>query len=159
MKNIKFILLLVVILSVVQKFTQRNMQVGMMPELPLYTMTGDLTAEQLLHKPSIIYFWGSWCGICAAISGTMSSIFQEYAGISVALRSGNDVTVRHYLQEKQLNWQVLNDEDGQLADAFGVTAVPAVFIIGAKGQIEAVTLGYVTELGLRVRLWWATVDF
>jgi thiol-disulfide isomerase/thioredoxin len=159
MKNLRFILLLIVMVSVVQNFIQRNMQTGLVPELPVQTITGGVTAELILNKPAIIYFWGSWCGICTAISGTMSNIFQDYSGVSIALRSGNAATVQQYLQEKNLNWQVLNDNDGWLAEAFGVTAVPAVFIIGHDGQISAVTLGFVTEIGLRVRLWWASLDF
>ncbi|BCG64850.1 MAG: hypothetical protein methR_P2643 [Methyloprofundus sp.] len=159
MKNLRFILLFIVMLSVVQNFSQRNIRTGAVPELPVQTIAGDLTAELMLHKPAIIYFWGSWCGICTAISDTINNIFQDYSGVSIALRSGNAATVQQYLQEKRLNWQVLNDNDGQLAEAFGVTAVPAVFIVGHDGQISAVTLGFVTETGLRVRLWWASLDF
>ena len=54
---------------------------------------------------------------------------------------------------------MINDNDGTLAQASGVSAVPAVFIVAPDGKISFITLGYVTEIGLRLRLWWLEFDF
>jgi len=139
-----------------QNFMQRDMRSGAVADLAFKTISGEDSAKLLANKPAIIYFWGSWCAICAAIQGTISEVLHDYSGVTVALRSGSNANVLSYMQKNNLNWQVINDNDGALAESFGVSAVPAVFILGSDGKISFVTLGYVTEIGLRVRLWWLT---
>ncbi len=40
-------------------------------------------------KPTIIYFWGSWCSYCRYTSPAINSLSEEgYPVVSVALRSG-----------------------------------------------------------------------
>ena len=158
MKYIRDLLFIVVFIGLLQAFMQRNMRSGVIPDLPK-AINVEGSASLISHQPVIIYFWGSWCGICATIQGTISEVLQDYSGVTVALRSGNDVDVLNYLQNNKLDWQVINDNDGALAQAFGVSAVPAVFIVAPDGQISFVTLGYVTEVGLRLRLWWLKLDF
>lgn len=159
MKYIKDLLFIVVFIGLLQAFMQRDMRSGVVPDLPIKTIGGIESASLMTNKPAIIYFWGSWCGICATIQGTISTVLQDYSGVTVALRSGNDADVLNYLQNNNLDWQVINDHDGALAQAFGVSAVPAVFIIAPDGEISFVTLGYVTEIGLRLRLWWLESGF
>ena len=68
----------------------------------------------------------------------------------MALRSGTNADIAHYLQKNNLNWQVIKlMNDGALAQAFGVNAVPAVFIVGPDGTIGFITLGYVTEVRIK----------
>ncbi|RLA25711.1 MAG: protein disulfide oxidoreductase [Gammaproteobacteria bacterium] len=159
MKLIRDLLLIVVFIGLLQAFMQRDMRSGKVPELPVKTIGGEGVASLIIHKPTIIYFWGSWCGICATIQGTISSVLTDYSGVTVALRSGNNNDVVNYLHKNKLDWPVINDNDGVLAQKFGVNAVPAVFIIAEDGEISFVTLGYVTEIGLRLRLWWSGASY
>lgn len=145
--------LLVIFIALLQAYMQRHMRSGVLPELTLKTLSGADSERLISHKPAIIYFWGSWCGICTAMQSTISSVLQDYSGISVALRSGNNAVISLYMQDHALDWQVINDQNGHIAKSFGVSAVPAVFIVGSDGQIRFVTLGYVTQIGLRLRLW------
>lgn len=46
---------------------------------------------------------------------------------------------------------------GKSSSRFGVRGVPACMIIGASGGIGFAEMGYTTEIGLRLRLWWAGV--
>jgi thioredoxin-related protein len=50
---------------------------------------------------------------------------------------------------------VVNDQQGLIANAYGVSAVPAVFFTDSNGKIVFTTSGYTSELGLRLRLWLA----
>ena len=159
MKLIRDLFFIVVFISLLQAFMQRDMRSGTVPELPVKTISGEDSASLMLHKPAIIYFWGSWCGICATIQGTISGVLHDYSGVTIALRSGNNADVLNYMQNNNLDWQVINDNDGTLAQKFGVNAVPAVFIVAPDGTISFVTLGYVTEVGLRLRLWWLETNF
>ena len=158
MKYIRDLFFIVIFIGLLQMFMQRDMRSGAVPDLP-NAINGQEGVSLISSKPAIIYFWGSWCGICTTIQGTISSVLKDYSGVTVALRSGNNTDVLSYLHSHQLDWQVINDHDGALAQAFGVNTVPAVFIIAPDGEISFVTLGYVTEIGLRLRLWWLALDY
>ena len=159
MKILRDLFFIVVFIGLVQAFMQRDMRTGMVPELAVKTIRGIDVAELITHKPTIIYFWGSWCGICTAIQSTISEVLQDYSGVTIALRSGNNAEVLQYLEQNNLDWPVVNDNEGVLAQQFGVSAVPAVFIVAPDGEVSFVTLGYVTEIGLRLRLWWTAAQF
>jgi len=159
MKLIRDLFFILVFIGLLQAFMQRDMRSGFVPDLPLKTIRGEDSTSLIVNKPAIIYFWGSWCGICATIQSTISEVLKDYSGITIALRSGDDKEVLNYLQNNQLDWHVINDNDGAVAQEFGVNAVPAVFIVAPDGKISFVTLGYVTEVGLRIRLWWLASGF
>lgn len=159
MKLVRDVLFIAIFIGLLQAFMQRDMRSGDLPDMSIKTINGADSANLLLNKPAIIYFWGSWCGICATIQGTISDVLQDYPGVTVALRSGNNADVLNYLRNHKLDWPVINDNDGALAQQFGVSAVPAVFIVGPDGEISFVIRGYVTEIGLRLRLWWLVSGF
>jgi hypothetical protein len=37
----------------------------------------------------------------------------------------------------------------------GGDAVPTPILVGRRGQVRAATQGYTSEIGIRLRLWWA----
>jgi alkyl hydroperoxide reductase subunit AhpC len=71
------------------------------------------------------------------------------------MQSGKPQDVARYLREQGVDLPVVNDADGSISGAWGVHAVPASFIIGTDGRIRFIEVGYTTEIGLRLRLWWA----
>jgi thioredoxin-related protein len=89
------------------------------------------------------------------MQSAISAINPDYPLLTVALHSGDDAEVNAYLQSKQLSWQAINDQQGLIANAYGVSAVPAVFFTDSNGKIVFTTTGYTSELGLRLRLWLA----
>ena len=60
-----------------------------------------------------------------------------------------------YLAEHSLSMPTLVDEEGGIARGWGLNGVPATFIVGRDGQIAYAGMGYSSEIGLRLRLWWA----
>jgi hypothetical protein len=47
------------------------------------------------------------------------------------------------------------DPRGEMARALGFQSVPAFVVVDGQGQLRGATVGYTTELGMRLRLWWA----
>ncbi|MEJ2509848.1 MAG: redoxin domain-containing protein, partial [Gammaproteobacteria bacterium] len=86
---------------------------------------------------------------------SIASIAKDYRVITVAQQSGSADAIRAYLHKHQVDFPVLADPDGSLSRRYGVRAVPASFVVGPRGRIRFVEVGYTTELGLRARLWWA----
>ena len=116
-----------------------------------------LAAFPVEGRPSLIYFWGSWCPICRRMEGTLRDISTRYPVVSVALKSGDVDTVRSMLEAKSLSFRTLVDPQGEIAETFGVQGVPALFFLDGSGRLRSVTVGYTTEIGIRLRLGWAAL--
>ncbi len=69
------------------------------------------------------------------------------------MQSGDATEVRRFMAQADLGFPVVTDEDGALADRWGVRGVPASFVLDADGQIAYATTGVSSETGLRARLW------
>lgn len=124
------------------------------PDLQGHLATGSayegLSAEK---GPVLVYFWGSWCGICRAMQSTISAVASDHRVISVALRSGTPADVRRYQEEQGFNVPALADETGYWAEAYGVRGVPALFFVDSEGVVKSATTGFTSEAGIRLRLW------
>lgn len=105
-------------------------------------------------KTLLVHFWGTWCPICTLEGGVIESISNDYAVLSVAISSGDGDAIRHHMTEHGLTFSTIVDETGHLAESWGVSGVPATFILNDEGVIQHATTGYSTELGLRFWLWW-----
>ena len=126
---------------------QRDIVAGAAPQLPNVTWS---------KQPTLVQFWATWCPVCRAEQSSIEALASDYPNtITVAMQSGNAAAVNKFMREQSLSFPVINDADGSLAQAWGVHAVPASFIVDSKGQIRFVEIGYTTGLGLRLRLWLA----
>jgi len=107
------------------------------------------------RRPLLVHFWASWCPICKLEQGSIQSISEDHAVITVAMQSGEAEEVIAYMREEKLKFPVINDPDGVLARRFGVRAVPSSFVIDENNNILFRETGFTTETGLRLRLWLA----
>jgi hypothetical protein len=80
---------------------------------------------------------------------------EDYPTLTVATQSGDADSVAAYLRRQQLDFPTLVDRSGDLARAWGIRGVPSSYVIAPDGRIDAVSIGYTTGIGLRLRLWWA----
>nr|WP_273282261.1 redoxin domain-containing protein [Methylibium petroleiphilum] len=80
---------------------------------------------------------------------------RDHDVVTIAMRSGDTATVQRHLAEHAARFPVLNDPQGTHATRWGVHAVPASFVVDARGRIRFVDVGYTTGWGLKARLWWA----
>lgn len=131
-------------------FVSFNSLSGQPPQISQRTLTGDA-----IENPKFIYFWAQWCPTCKNMQTPISEVLKDYAGLTVAVKSGMEFKVKDYLTEQQLNWLTVNDENGVIAKHYSVKAVPTVFILNSQGEIAFVTQGYMSEFSLRLRLWLA----
>ena len=148
------VLLLVLFLGL-RAWQQRTLVHGPAPSLSASALGGDYLVLGIGTKPTLVYFWASWCGVCRLKEGSMESIARDHKVISVALTSGDDADVRRYLASRGLKLPVINDPDGKISNQWGVRATPTSFIIDTRNRIRFREVGYTTEWGLRFRLWLA----
>lgn len=147
------LLLFLALLLLAERFMSRAAVRGEVPVLQGLSVQGEPVAiTDYAGRPVLIYFWASWCSVCALEQGTVNALARDYAVLGVAMQSGSTAEVAAYMAQKDMRYPVLNDPDGRLAERFGVSGVPAGFIVDSRQVIRYVTRGYTTGAGLRARL-------
>ena len=53
------------------------------------------------------------------------------------------------------SWSTVVDPKAEILRRYGLPGTPAFAIIDPAGDIRFVSVGYTSEVGLRLRLWWA----
>jgi hypothetical protein len=75
--------------------------------------------------------------------------------MSIATQSGDALAVGREMRERNYGWPTVIDTDGSIMKQFALPGVPGFVIIAPEGNIRFVSVGYTSEIGLRLRLWWA----
>ena len=98
-----------------------------------------VSLSDLKGKPVIMFFWTTWCPFCREeiknLNSRSKSITDE--GIQLLPIDAGEPSQRvgNYIKTKGLSLKVYLDEDGQVAQSYGVMGVPTYIFINKKGQI------------------------
>ncbi len=93
-----------------------------------------LTAENFDREvlasdsPVLVDFWAEWCGPCRMLAPVLESVTEEHPEIVLG--------------------KVNVDEQPELANRFGISAIPAVYLF-RDGKIKNNTVGYHTAEQLK----------
>ncbi len=148
------VLVILALFFALRVWQQRDIVTGPAPRLEGILLDGQpFSLAALRGKPVLVHFWATWCAICALEEKSIDALAKHYSVITVAMQSGSDFEVTSHLREKGLAFPVLNDPDGSHANDWGVSAVPASFVIDASGRIRFTEVGFTSGIGLRIRLW------
>ena len=154
---------LVVLVVGIQLWQTHDMPSGQVPDMPLTLVTTDGRTETTTlqayrarypGQAMAVHMWAQWCPICNAEEGNITQLSKYAPVLTIAMRSGDAQAVARTLTQRQLTWPTVVDENGQMAQQFGVTAVPAFWVIDSQGHMHAHSVGYTTSLGMRLRWWW-----
>jgi thiol-disulfide isomerase/thioredoxin len=153
-------LLFIVIVAGVQLWQTRNAPRGPAPEFSGHLVDGqsfDLAAWRAVHagRPVLLYFWAEWCPICKTTAGNVTNVSADWPVTSIAIQSGPAEQVAGVMAAKGYRWPTLPDPAAAILRQFGLAGTPAFVVINPAGDVRFVSLGYTSELGLRLRLWWA----
>ena len=155
-KNVLTALVFIAIYLSIRPFMQGDVLHGQVPPIQLQTITGETFDLSNIQEPTLVHIWATWCPICKVTKGSVESVANSYKVVNIATQSGDDQLVLEYAEANEMNPAIIvNDLDGKLMSLFGSKAVPADFIIAPGGEIKFVEVGFTSEIGLRLRLWWA----
>ncbi|MEL4431603.1 protein disulfide oxidoreductase [Shewanella mangrovisoli] len=156
LKQLRDLSIMALVLYGVSLYLQRDMITGQAPVLSGIAIDGSqLALNSAQTEPTLVYFWGTWCPVCRVTSPMVESISQDHNVISVAVASGSDREIQHYMDEHQYHFPVLNDNKSERSTQWGAMAFPAIYIIDTHGEIRYVTSGVTSTWGMKFRLWLA----
>ena len=136
-------------------YQTRGVVSGPAPEFQGRLLDGTpVSLSAFRGRPLLLHFWATWCPICDLEHNSINRIAEDHAVLSVAMDDVGGEQLQQSLGEKGVSYAVLPDPAGRIAARFGVRGVPTGVIIDAAGRIRFVTVGYTSEAGLRLRLWW-----
>lgn len=129
-------------------------------DLAALDTTDRVSSEGLRGKATLVYFWAPWCGVCEATSHNVSDVRDAVGDdanvISIALAYKSLDKVRDFAERNEANYPVLLGNESIRAD-FAVESFPTFYVLDESGNVRSSVVGYTTELGLRARLWWASL--
>ncbi len=112
--------------------------------LPLTDGRSFRLAEQR-GKVVLVNFWATWCPPCREEMPAMQRLWEhqkDQGFVLVAVSVDVDPKlVKPYLAQHKLSFPVALDSKMQLANAYGVRALPSSFIVDPQGHVAALALG------------------
>jgi len=151
------VVLLIAVYLGVKAYTQRNLVQDAPPSLSATLLNGVKfnLADSDNGKPLLLHFWATWCPVCKLEQSSIESISNDYSIVTIAMQSGDESTLKEFMQTEGLSFPVITDKDSNIASRFGVKAVPVSFILNTKRKIVFIESGFTSAWGLRLRLWLA----
>lgn len=150
------IVLIVVLVLGIRTYQQHGVASGKAGPLAGADLQGKaVSLQELKGKTVLVYFWATWCGVCKVMADNVENVSRDHTVFTVASLSGSAEDVEEHLQEQGVSLPAVVDEEGALANAYGVHAYPTSFVVDRTGEIRFAEVGYTTEAGLRFRLWLA----
>jgi thiol-disulfide isomerase/thioredoxin len=115
------------------------------PALTVKTIGGEtLNFGQMKGKTILVEFWATWCPPCLEEMPHLIALHEKFAArkdlVMIGINRDHELgTVADYLKNNlKIAWpQVFGEKGGvpKACDAFGVTAIPELFIIGPDGKV------------------------
>ena len=130
------------------------------PQLQLTDYQGQSVdlAEISKDKPTLVYFWGTWCPICSVTSPTINTLAAEnnYPIVTIAIKSGSNQELHNYLNEHNYNFTTINDQEGAIFDNWQGQVTPS-YVILKDGEMTQGLTGIQPKWSLKLRLWLSSV--
>jgi peroxiredoxin len=96
-------------------------------------------------KPVLVNFWATWCAPCREEMPAMERLYlkhRERGFVLLAVSVDSDASlVKPFLEKLKITFPVTVDARMDLANTYGVRALPASFLIDRNGYVAAVALG------------------
>lgn len=130
------------------------------PQLQLTDYQGQMVdlAAMSADKPTLVYFWGTWCPICRTTSPAVNKLAAagNYPVVTIAIKSGSNQEVHAYLAEHNYDFTTVNDQQGNIFDDWQGQVTPS-YVILKDGEMTQGLTGIQPLWSLKLRLWLSSV--
>lgn len=127
------------------------------PEFSLTTLDGatvDLRETTEQNHIVVVNFWATWCGSCRLELPQLDRAYAELRedGLEIlALSKESPEVLREYFAEKPVEFPVLLDTGGGVAELYEVEALPTTVVLDGEGKVLSVHRGLQPGFGHRLR--------
>ena len=122
------------------------------PDFTLQNMKGETVAlSELKGKTLILDFWATWCGPCIKSFPAMDQAVTKYKDNDKvqflfinSWEKGEDKKekVKNFIAKKDVDFNVLFDEDDAIINAYKVDGIPTKFVVDPDGNIRFKSVGF-----------------
>jgi peroxiredoxin len=150
------IVLVLVIFSWVQNRGTLSADGALAPDFTLQSIDGKTyQLSQLKGKKVLIYFFAPWCSICHMSGGNLNALRKarskdELEILVVGLSWEHEQELLEFKNDLELTMPVLIGSQQQMQD-YKIKGFPTYFILDEEGKVIHRSVGYSTELGMRLR--------
>ncbi len=102
-------------------------------------------------KPILVHFWATWCPVCKVEAPNIQTLSKYYNVVTIAVKSDKN-NIKNYMKKNNLNFKVINDSDGFIAEQFHINVYPSTFIYNKDKKLIFSEVGYTSTFGMWVRL-------
>lgn len=120
---------------------------GRAPEFALHSTDGaTVRSADLLGKPAVINFWGSYCPPCRAEMPMLQTDVARAGVRLVLINEGESAgTARAFLQGAGIHQPSLLDPDLRAGRAYGTSALPMTIFLRPDGTVDRRQIGQLDE--------------
>lgn len=157
-KTILQIIFLIFIVFIVRMYQQQDLLKEDAFLFNSVSLNNQIISVSKKNAPILLHFWATWCAICKLEGNNAQNLSPDYTVVNIAMQSGTNAKLKKYAKENDMDISlIINDNTATIAKKYGVKATPTSFIVDKNGKIVFTEVGFTTELGLRLRLWWASL--
>ena len=116
------------------------------PGFTLPTLDGGSVAlSDYRGKIVLLEFWATWCGPCRMSMPSLEAVYRKYRDQGVVALFINVEEPADHVRRwagRRFTAPILLDEDGRVAQRYGVEGIPRLFVIDQDGRLAYAHEGY-----------------
>lgn len=89
------------------------------------------------QKPTLLVFWATWCPTCIEEIPVLNEFTNTYPGLQVLAVNVEEPRERvlAFSQKREIRYPIVLDEEGEVAQAYGLVGIPASLLLAKGGRV------------------------